>query len=136
MDLVDREVERVRKTFPLYWIACLMLLVIAAQAQTALTITPATATLPSGGTQQFKALSGQWDMTLTAIWSASAGTISATGLWQAPAVTTNTVVTIKATLNSTVATATVTVTPATPTVVVTVSPATASVVSARTQQFT
>jgi len=106
------------------------------------TISPATATLNGGGTQQFTATVA--NTTNTAVtWSASCtaggaacGAISATGLYTAPAVVaSSTTVTVTAALSSDSAksgTATVTLTP----ISVTVAPATKSLDGGGTQQFT
>ena len=60
------------------------------------TVSPATATVPSVGTKQFTALvSNTSNVSVT--WSASPGTISSTGLYQAPTVTVNTNATLTAT---------------------------------------
>jgi len=59
-------------------------------------VTPATATVPSTGTKQFSALvSNTPNVAVT--WSASAGTISSAGLYQAPKVTVTTNATVTAT---------------------------------------
>jgi hypothetical protein len=60
------------------------------------TVSPATATLVSAGTQQFHAsVTGTSNTTVT--WSASLGTISSGGLYQAPTVTVSTNATVTAT---------------------------------------
>jgi len=60
------------------------------------TVSPATATVQSAGTQQFNAsVAGNSNTAVT--WSASLGTISVSGLYQAPTVTVNTNVTVTAT---------------------------------------
>ncbi len=60
------------------------------------TITPATASVPSDGTQQFGAtVTNNADTAVT--WTAAPGTISSDGLYQAPAVTANTSATVTAT---------------------------------------
>ncbi|MGC1651168.1 MAG: putative Ig domain-containing protein, partial [Candidatus Sulfotelmatobacter sp.] len=53
-----------------------------------ITLTPASASIPSGGTQQFTALVENTSNT-EVVWSASAGKISSTGLFYAPTVTTS-----------------------------------------------
>ena len=64
--------------------------------QVVVTVSPATATLVSAGTQQFQAT--VTNTTSTAVtWSASLGTISTAGLFQAPTVTVSTNVTVTAT---------------------------------------
>jgi hypothetical protein len=75
-------------------------------------ISPSTATVASGGTQQFSAQVTNTSNTAVT-WSATAGTVSTTGLLTAPTVTANTTVTVKATLvadTTKYASATVTVT--------------------------
>jgi hypothetical protein len=78
-----------------------------------LTIAPTTATVASGASTQFTAtVTNKSNIAVT--WSASLGTISSTGLYQAPIVTSNTAATVTATsvANTTKsATAAVTVTP-------------------------
>jgi hypothetical protein len=60
------------------------------------TVSPATASVPSAGTKQFTALViNTSDVAVT--WSASRGTISSTGFYQAPTVSANTNATITAT---------------------------------------
>src|SRR5580704_7620701 len=60
-------------------------------------ISPSTATVASAGTQQFSAQVTNTSNTAVT-WSATAGTVSTTGLFTAPTVTANTTVTVKATL--------------------------------------
>ena len=75
-------------------------------------VSPTTATLASGGTQQFSAQVTNTSNTAVT-WSATAGTVSTTGLFSAPIVTANMTVTVKATLvadTTKYASATVTVT--------------------------
>jgi hypothetical protein len=60
------------------------------------TVSPATATMASAGTMQFTALVLNTSNT-SVTWSASKGTISSSGLYQAPSVTSSTKVTITAT---------------------------------------
>jgi uncharacterized protein (DUF1800 family) len=97
----------------------------------AITVSPATVNVNLGATQQFTA-SGQTSVT----WSASAGSISATGLYMAPAaMQPSNTVTITATgVGNQSGTAIVTLVNAT--VQLTVSPATAGVSLGATQQFT
>lgn len=95
------------------------------------TVTPSTANVTLGGTQQFTA-TGQ----SVVMWTASAGSISTTGLYTAPAtMPSSNTVTITATgTGSQKGTATVTlVTSAAP---ITVTPSTANVTLGGTQQFT
>jgi hypothetical protein len=77
------------------------------------TITPATATVTSGASTQFTALVTNTS-NLAVTWSASSGTISSAGFYQAPTVTGNTTATVTATSvadTTKSATASVTVTP-------------------------
>ena len=86
---------------------------VAAAPVVAVTITPATATVASGASTQFTALVTNTS-NVAVTWSASLGTISTTGLYQAPTVTSNTAATVTATsVADTIksATASVTVTP-------------------------
>lgn len=94
-------------------------------------ISPKTATVALGGTQQFVASSA-------AIWSATAGTISSTGLYNAPAtMPASSAVTITATSSTNqTATATVTLTSTAPPPEIVVTPSTATVTLGGTQQFT
>jgi Abnormal spindle-like microcephaly-assoc'd, ASPM-SPD-2-Hydin/Protein of unknown function (DUF1573) len=81
-------------------------------ASITVSISPTTATVASGGTQQFSAQVTNTSNTAVT-WSATAGTVSTTGLFTAPTVTANTIVTVKATLvadTTKYASATVTVT--------------------------
>ncbi|HWO35430.1 MAG TPA: choice-of-anchor D domain-containing protein, partial [Candidatus Acidoferrum sp.] len=66
-------------------------------AAISVSVSPMTATLASGGTQQFSAQVTNTSNTAVT-WSATAGTVSPTGLFTAPTVTANTTVTVKATL--------------------------------------
>jgi hypothetical protein len=59
------------------------------------TVSPSSATVPSGGTQQFSATVTNTSNT-SVTWSASGGSISSSGLFTAPTVTGDTAVTIKA----------------------------------------
>src|SRR5215469_17934322 len=100
-------------------------------------MSPIGGTIASGNTQQFTSHFSGPALNNAVTWSASAGTISSTGLFTAPAVSSNTTVTIRVVSvadTSKQATATMTVTPANGIVVV-VSPQTASVSSGGTQQF-
>jgi hypothetical protein len=75
-------------------------------------VSPTAATVASAGTQQFSAQVTNTSNTAVT-WSATAGTVSTTGLFTAPTVTANTTVTVKATLvadTTKYASATVTVT--------------------------
>lgn len=69
---------------------------ITASGAVAVVVGPATGIIPSAGTQQFTAtVSNTSNVGVT--WTASAGTVSSDGFYQAPSVTANTQVTIKAT---------------------------------------
>ena len=96
------------------------------------TVTPLSASVQVGKTQAFSA-----DQAVT--WTASAGTISSTGLFTAPAtVPSPATVTIQATSQadaSAVGTATVTITPAPAAVTISISPTSASVRINRTRAF-
>jgi len=81
-------------------------------------VSPKTPTVASGATQQFTAVVSNASNT-TVTWTASSGTVTATGLFTAPTVTANTEVTVTATLiadNTKSDFATVTVTPPKPTI--------------------
>jgi uncharacterized protein YjdB len=97
-------------------------------------VAPASATLLSGQSQQFSAtVSNSTNTTVT--WSASAGSITAGGLYTAPAVSSTQSVTVTATSAADptkTASATVSVLPP---VAISISPASVSMVSGQTQQF-
>jgi PKD repeat protein len=101
-------------------------------------VSPTSVTTSSGGTQQFTATVAHTS-NQAVTWSTTEGTISDTGLFTAPVVSTTTTVTVTATSvasTSKSASATVTVQPAaSPVISVAVSPAVASVASRGTQQF-
>ena len=82
----------------------------------AISISPTVATVASTGTQQFTAsVTGSTNTAVT--WSATAGSVSSSGLFTAPTVTSNTAVTVTAISQadtSQTASATVTVTPSAP----------------------
>ncbi len=110
-------------------------------------ITPATAALQAGGSQQFSAsvsnatnTAVNWSVNGVSGGNATAGTVSSSGLYKAPtSATSNTAVTLTATSvadSTKSASARVTVSPAPTAVAVTVSPATASVGAGASQQFT
>ena len=113
--------------------------IAAASSSVTVQITPGSVSLTSGGKQQFAAtVSGASTNAVT--WSTSAGSISSSGLYTAPAVTTNTSASVTATsvANATKhATATITISSSSVTPVsVQVTPTSASIKSAGTQQFT
>jgi len=113
----------------------------------AVTINPTSATLVAANTQQFTAtVTGSsntavtWQVNGTAGGNSSVGTISSSGLYTAPSVTSKTSVTITAVSNADStksASASVTVSPASSTQPVTVSmtPTSATVTAGKTQQF-
>ncbi|MGB8990354.1 MAG: Ig-like domain-containing protein, partial [Candidatus Sulfotelmatobacter sp.] len=100
-----------------------------------MSISPISATLPSGGVQQFTAtVSGSRNEEVS--WSATGGSVSSEGLYTAPPTAGRFTVTATSqadTMKS--ASSTVTVT-ATPVVAVSISPASASLLTGVTQQFT
>ena len=107
-------------------------------ARAAVALSPSSSTVVSGGTQQFTAMVSETSNTAVK-WSASAGTISKSGLFTAPSVTTSQTVIVKTTSvadASAQATAEVTVEPTTAKVAVTLSPSSTTVVSGSTEQFT
>jgi PKD repeat protein len=111
---------------------------VSAPPPISVTVSPASATVFSGSTQPFTAtVANTTNQAIT--WTATAGTISAAGLFTAPVVSTNTTVTVTASSvadPSKTASATVTVQPAPPPISVTVSPTSATVSSGGTQGFT
>jgi len=108
---------------------------------TGVSVSPGTASVAGGATQQFNAtVAGTNSPSQSVTWSATAGTISSSGLFTAPTATSAAqTITITATSvadSSKSGTATVTVAAAAPTVTsVTVSPSAASISSGGTQQF-
>ncbi len=112
--------------------------ITAAPPAVAVFISPTSATVSSGGTQQFTATVS--NTTNTAVtWSATAGSVSSAGLYTAPPVTANTTATVSATSvadPSKSANATVSITAPPPVVAVSISPTSATVASGGTQQFT
>jgi hypothetical protein len=101
-----------------------------------ISVTPTSSSLLPGHTQQFTA--ALWGTTNTAVsWSATGGTVSSTGLFTAPNVTSNTSITVTATsaadptrrASATVLVSTVA------SISVTLSPGTASLTAGKTQQF-
>ena len=103
------------------------------QPTAAVSITPTSASLLIGGTQQFTAtVSGTTNTAVT--WSATGGTISSTGLYTAPSTAGSYVVTATSVADSTKsASATVTVSA---TVAVSISPTSATLAAGGTLQFT
>jgi len=101
-------------------------------------VLPPAADVKPGATQAFSAaVTGTTDTGVTwTIQEASGGTVSASGLYTAPAATGTFHLVVTSTADATAsATATVTVT-TTPAVAITISPATASVTAGATRQFT
>ncbi len=107
-------------------------------------VSPSTASVQTGGTQQFTAtVTGSsatpvWSVNNIAGGNATVGTISASGLYTAPATVPSGAVTVRATdtASGTAGSAAVTVTPPPPPVTVDVTPPTAAVQTGGTQQFT
>ena len=115
----------------------LSLVVKSGDVHIALQISPTMASLNSGGKQQFSAsLTGTSNTAVT--WSATAGSISSSGLFTAPVTQTASVVTVIASSQAslgTKASATVNVSPAAPGVSVTVTPSATSVMAGGSVQF-
>ena len=65
-------------------------------AHATVTVSPPSATVTSGGTQQFSASATGLTKPLVVVWSASAGSITQTGFYTAPVVTSQQTVTVKA----------------------------------------
>jgi hypothetical protein len=106
-----------------------------------ISLSPSTATISSGAQQQFSASvtpTGRTEMANSAIfWHASAGTISQSGLFTAPTVTSSTKVTVIATAaadSTSVAVSEVTIVPQNK-IAISLSPATATISSGGRQQF-
>jgi hypothetical protein len=108
-------------------------------ALTAVSVTPASAALVPGATQQFSAtgvLSDGSDSAIPITWGATGGTISPTGLFTAPGLTGNYLVVATQQGGTLSDTAQVTVTVVPPTLAaVVLTPATASLQFGKTQQF-
>jgi uncharacterized protein YjdB len=109
---------------------------IAAATVSSVSISPTTASISTGATQQFTA-AVQGTVTNKAVtWSASAGTVSAAGLLTAPATAAKVTVTATSVADNTKS-ASATVTVNAPTVTsISVSPSTVSILTLATQQFT
>jgi hypothetical protein len=73
-----------------------LLAAMCAHGTVVITVSPASATITSGGTQQFSASATGLTKPLVVVWSASAGSITQTGLYTAPVVTSQQTATIKA----------------------------------------
>jgi Putative Ig domain len=106
-----------------------------ASSSITIAISPTSASLQPGLSQQFSA-TVQGTSNTAATWTASAGTITSTGLFTAPQVSTNTNVTVTVTsaASGAQASAVVTVGPRIP-IAVTVAPNVASIASGGSQQF-
>src|SRR3954454_9069660 len=102
----------------------------------AVSVTPGSASVQTGGTQQFTAtVTGSTNTAVT--WSATGGTIASSGLFTAPATAGTYSVKVTSVADSTKsASATVTVTAPPPPVAVSISPTSASLQTGGTQQFT
>src|SRR5260370_5152116 len=101
------------------------------------TISPTSASVASGNTQQFAA-AVQGTSNTAVIWSTTAGKISESGLFTAPSVSTTTAATVTATSsadNTKKASAIVSVSPSGSSISVAVSPATTSVAPRKNHQF-
>jgi hypothetical protein len=112
-------------------------LVVNNNSEVSITVSPTTATVNSGSTQQFGATVSNTSNTAVT-WKASAGTVSSSGLFTAPKVTSTTSVTVTATSvadTTKSASATVSVT-APQSVSITISPTSVSLNSGATSQFT
>lgn len=111
---------------------------VTSHSNVRVSVTPTADSIASGTALQFTAsVTGTKDTAVK--WSASAGSISGSGLFTAPSVTSNTVVNVSATsaANSEVkGSAAVTVTPPSSAVNVTVTPSTSTLTSGATLQFT
>ena len=110
---------------------------MAAPSGVSVSVSPTSAALTSGKTQQFMAtVTGSTNTAVT--WSTTAGSISTSGLLTAPTCTSNMSVTVTATSQASTsasASATVTVTPS-GAVAVSISPTNPTISSGGTQQFT
>jgi len=111
---------------------------IAPTAQVSVQVSPTSATIASGATQQFSAaVSGSTNTSVT--WSTSAGSISSTGLLTAPKVSAISYVTVTASSVASIdskASATVTVNPpASTNITVSLNPTSATLTAGSTQQF-
>jgi putative Ig domain-containing protein len=105
--------------------------------QITISVSPATPTISSSDTQQFTATVSNTSNTAVT-WSATAGTISATGMFTAPAVTSTTYVTVTATSQADPtkqAGATAIVTPPPSNVSISIAPVVVTLISGATQQF-
>src|SRR5882724_7064555 len=102
------------------------------------TVSPTSTSVASGSSQQFSAaVNGSTNKAVT--WSSTGGTVSSSGLFTAPTVSSSTKVMVTATSAADTtkrASANVAVTSATSTISVTVSPTSTSLTSGNTKQFT
>jgi hypothetical protein len=107
----------------------------ASNAAVSMSMSPASLTLQTGHTQQFNAtVTGSSNTAVT--WSATGGSISASGMYTAPTTAGSYVVKATSMADSTVSASTTVSVTTTPVVAVTLSPPAASVVINGTQQFT
>jgi Cellulase (glycosyl hydrolase family 5) len=112
-------------------------------AASGISISPATAVVPAGNTQQFSAtVTGttnslvSWKVNGTLGGNSTVGTISGSGLYKAPNVSSNSSVMVTAADGTSQANASVTIVPAATPVSVSISPTSANVQVGRSQQFT
>lgn len=115
-------------------------------ATVAVTVSPMSASVASGGTQQFQAtVTGssnttvQWEVNQVAGGNSQVGTISSTGLYTAPAATASMTVAVTAVASADTtksASATVTVSPSTAGITISISAPASTVAVSSTQQFT
>ena len=116
-----------------YWVD-VILQYAGAPTMVAVSLTPGSASLTAGGTQQFTAtVTGTSNTAVT--WSASGGSISASGLYTAPATAGAYTVTATSAADPTKS-ASATVTVSMPVVAVSISPVSLSISVGGTQQFT
>ena len=107
---------------------------VSAPQTVAVTIKPGSASLSTGGTQQFTAsVTGSSNTSVT--WSATSGSVSSAGLYTAPGSAGTFTVTATSVADTTKS-ASATVTVSAPVVGVTISPVSASMLTSGTQQFT
>ena len=107
---------------------------VAAAPVVAITVSPTSASLLTGGTQQFTAtVTGSSNTTVT--WSATGGSLSSGGLYTAPSSAGTFTVTATSMADSTKS-ASATVTVSVPVITITVAPTSVSLLTNATQQFT
>jgi uncharacterized protein YjdB len=109
---------------------------VSAPTVTSITVTPPTASILAGATQQFSATVQGTVANKSIAWSASSGTINSAGVFTAGASAGTATITVTSLADPT-KTATATVTVTTPSVnSITISPSTATITTGATQQFT